>query len=56
MHCLSVMPRAMIIAPTESIGGAFEIDSATGRIYPAPTGYDGGAVGFGAPGDRALRW
>ena len=28
---------------------------ATGRMYPAPTASKGGAVGFGAPGGRALR-
>ena len=29
--------------------------SAAGRMYPAPTASKGGAVGFGAPGGRALR-
>ena len=48
--------RTRGFAPTESIDDAFEIDSATDRMYPAPTGCDDGAVGFGAPGGRALRW
>ena len=39
VRLISAVPRA----PTGSIGGAFDIGGATGRMYPAPTGSIGGA-------------
>ena len=45
----------LVIAPTVSNGDALEIESATGRIYPAPTHSDDSAAGLGAPSGRALR-
>ena len=40
---------------TVSNGNALELESATGRMYPAPTHSDDSAAGLGAPGGRALR-
>ena len=45
-----------IMANCGAAVGALPVGSATGRMYPAPTHSDGSAVGFGAPGSRALRW
>ena len=39
----SPQSRLISCVPTESIGGVFEIGSAMGRMYPAPTGSDDNA-------------
>ena len=40
----------LVIAPTVSNGNALKLESATGRMYPAPTHSDDSAAGLGAPG------
>ena len=48
------MLRRLVIAPTNSIVSTFETDSATGRMYPAPTHSDDSAAGLGAPGGERV--
>ena len=44
----------MVIAPTVSNGNALKLESATGRMYPAPTHSDDSAAGLGAPGGERV--